>query len=205
MKVKEFFDLQHAHSYLVGTIIRLKDEPIYITQVNPTNDGSWTYRYNKLGSTKHEYVEKESKNINMEPVPLGMAVINKEAIKKGFFGTFMVSRIPARIWKVGLSWDNMHIVGIDKADKTSGLRDLFFRSSEMRSTILGEYPTVLEAMKSTDETGASFAISRSFAIRGRNLYYKDLGRSVGKVLPSGKLDLIDKYSYLLQQMNEEIK
>ena len=74
MKTKEFFDQHHAQTYLIHTIIRKNNIPIFITNVDQTNDNrkKWRLDYQILGNNEENLLFLPSKDINMNPVTLGM-------------------------------------------------------------------------------------------------------------------------------------
>ncbi len=74
MKEKTFFDEQHARTYLVGSIIRLGGEPILINDVQYTANQGESLRlvYCHLGNQDNSIAFLPNRQIDMEPVPLGM-------------------------------------------------------------------------------------------------------------------------------------
>ena len=160
MKEKTFFDEQHARTYLVGSIIRLGGEPIIINDVQYTEHQRDSLRlvYYHLGNQDSALTFLPNKQIDMEPVPLGMM--------NGEENTWYIQRHPARGWKVGLCRDNIsyHNINQNHHDQrpNSG-----FNSIYLKHCILGVYPSYIKALKIISEGDRpSMAFSRRFAING---------------------------------------
>lgn len=192
MKNKDFYDEHHAQMYLVDSIIRYKNKPIFIKDVQKTERGyKLTYHY--LGSLEFQMVFIPNKDINFNPVPLGFLNKNKKS--------YYISRIPCRTWKIGLCLRNMSVVNI--LDSNEKIR-IKIDSKEISDTIIGKYPSYDESYEFLKkEKVECIAFSRRFSICKIGLLYKTNMATVGFLDTPPKLH--NKFKYLTEVLEEDLK
>lgn len=194
MKSKEFYNADHAIRYLNDSIITLMGKPIYIVAVGAGGKGAYKLKFFDLdGEHDYQYVMSNSPDIDMTPVPLGMASALDNYIN---FTSYFV-RIPARMWKIGLCTHNLKIYPITKGVLGYNNRTII-TSKAICNTILGKYHTPDDAYKRKAITG----ISRRFALSTEKLYYKNTTNPVGEY-KAGRFTLYEDYTYLQQVLEED--
>lgn len=103
---KDFYNLDHAISYLSGTIIRYKEKPVYIREVY--QDDEIRINVSPVVGARMISAKLSSKDVDINPFPLGFVNTVRNASMRGHdFQTEVdvttsLSRTPARRWKVGL-------------------------------------------------------------------------------------------------------
>jgi hypothetical protein len=196
MQTKEFYDLQHAKSYLQGSIIRYRKRPIYITRLEQgKGERDYLIKYLSIGDI---YKEAEPKIGNfpddafdLNPVPLGMVNIPGGAV-------YYVERMPVRQWKIGLTSNNARSQRLIAGEVGVDHRHLI-HSKEMDKTIRGKYPKVPDILRAMHP---SAAFSRRFAIHNGKLLYRTRGQ-VGNIV-RGQLRLNDKFFFLKEVLMEDL-
>ncbi len=202
MKEKTFFDEQHARTYLVGSIIRLGSEPIIINDVQYTEikDERLRLVYYHLGDNQSAITFLPNKQIDMEPVPLGMM--------NGEENTWYIQRHPARGWKIGLCRDNISYHNINQnyqSTRRSIPTNSAFNSNYLRECILGVYPSYIRALKIiTEGDRPSVAFSRKFAINGGGLMFKAIPETVGVCERKGPV-LFKHFEFLKEVLEEDMR
>lgn len=84
-------------------------------------------------------------------------------------------RAPKRMYKVGISLENLSVNQIDGADRDGRDREKIKRldSVELGRAIMGKYPTFLQALRNAKQFEGTFAFDRQFAVNHANqLIYK---------------------------------
>lgn len=194
MKSKEFYNADHAIRYLNDSIITLMGKPIYIASVGAGGKGAYKLKFFDLsGEYDYQYVMSNSPDIDMTPVPLGMA----SALDNHITDTSYFVRIPARMWKIGLCSHNLKIYPLGKRALGYNNRTII-TGKAMYNTILGKYHTPDDAFKRKSITG----ISRRFALATERLYYKNTETPVGEY-KGGRFSLYEDYTYLQQVLEED--
>ncbi len=207
MKDKKFFDERHARTYLIGSIIRLKNEPIMVTDLQSVEerkrDKEFKLIYSDLGSLYNKIVFLPNVRIDMNPVPLGMMDTDEE--------TFYVQRNPSRGWKIGLCSENISYHKIE-GKKMGNIRTprghdrgLRLSTLSLYNCIMGKYPSYTKALKSIIEGDRhSIAFSRKFAIHRGGLVYKSIDDTVG-ICERDKPILFDHFQYLNEVLTEDLE
>ena len=201
MKNITFYDEHTARSYLINSIIRYKNTPIMITEVQETLDNNKQFRvtFNRLGDHNNRLLFLPDRQIDMNPVPLGMLNGNKTSC--------FVSRIPVRNWKIGLSAQNCHFKPIlrQRLDEGGEEEDTFFLASvAMKNTIEGKYPSYATCYRSIIAGNRqTYAFSRRFAIDRQGLSYKSIDEPIG-ICEKTKPQLFDQYQYLEQVLEKDL-
>lgn len=180
MKYKGFYDLEQMQSYLRRCVIRLDNEPIYITEVEKQRNragkvGNKIHYLSMTPDHKRRVIDVESKRVNFAPVPLGLLNYSYN----GFPLCFSVARIPSRMWKIGLSVQNMSITGVGGNRRPPcSTNDIIYHEA-LRKTIIGSYPSYHEAIELVQKEGpyTTIAFSRHFGVQCRKtmlslVYYK---------------------------------
>ncbi len=206
-----FWDLQHAMSYLTGCIIRTTEgEPIVVLECFAPRDerDDQAARQPKFGGITAAHLIMDGATIwvdkdrlDLSPVPLGFINITNAGGRPRVVYT---SRLPARIWKVGLT-NHSIILTAPYPDAWQPAIGAVWKRSCMADTIRGHFPSLQACQKAIrkDTRNDMLAFSRRFALRsGNKLYYKTLGEPVG-VLRAGVPDLFEDYQYLKEVLEED--
>lgn len=188
-------DINYANGRLVGTIVRLKDEPVKVNDIYLQVDGiTATVKHLKNGYNKDVLLNE----LNLEPVPLGFCNTPR--------GLSYLTRVPLRRdWRQGLRQHNMvALMGVDPR---------FATERYLRRTIVGDYPTFKDALKQLKERKEDYgfdhkiAFCRDFAIDESygtpKILYKWFG-VVGDV-KGGIPKLINKFAHLNDMLEEYVK
>ena len=192
MKNKNFYDEHHAKMYLVDSIIRYKNKPIFIQDIQKTEQG-YKLTYNYLGNLDFQMAFIPNKDINFNPVPLGF--LNKD--KKAYY----ISRIPCRIWKIGLCFKNMSVFNI--LDHNIKIK-INVDSKEINNTIIGKYPSYDKSYEFIRKEKVNcIAFSRRFVICKNGLFYKTNIETIGFL--NNPPELHNKFKYLTEVLEEDLK
>jgi hypothetical protein len=172
-------NIPYAKQRLVGTIVRIKDEPVKVLDISPK--GIATAYFLK---DENEFFT-DIDNLNLEPVPLGYINYKNQAY-------YLVRKPIREDWRQGLRVGNIAFIG------PQGFME--FPRKELRDTILNQYPTFAQAVEAVaKQRKAKVAFSRVFAVSAdKELLYKE--RVVGSFdkLPQ----LSDKFRYLHECLQE---
>jgi hypothetical protein len=130
--------------------------------------------YNILGDTKSKTINAESKRVDYSPVPLGFTNFSEGNSHE----CVVLSRVPARVWKVGLSTNNLHIQPC-AGKRAAGIGVDIITAPSIRKTIRNEYPSYKAALRrvETGDVYSTVAFCRHFAVQKRKrttvlIYYK---------------------------------
>lgn len=180
MKYDGFYNLEQMRSYLKRSIIRLEKTPIIINEVYEDRNRAGKLvkklQYSELDGYRNKHINIKNRRINLSPVPLGFVVFDSG---RDCMECAVVSRIPIRTWKIGLSINNIHITKIagvrtQRADVVN-----LFASTELKQTIIGEFISYQEALRVIKFASiySTIPFHRHFAIQKRKdrnvlLYYK---------------------------------
>ena len=196
MYTKEFFDLQHAKSYLQGSIIRYRGNPVYVQHIaSGANRGSYLITYHELNDVRDGINPKlgnfPDDAFNLNPVPLGMLNVGSGSVA-------YVERMPVRQWKIGLTSGNSTSHDVFTGDRmVDHRRDIY--SVHMRDTILGKYPKLRTLLL---QRTPQAAFSRRFAIRKKKIFYRT--RGVVGYIRNGQPELDDKFFFLKEVLMEDL-
>lgn len=199
MKHKKFYDSDHAHRYLSGSVIRIGGEGAYINNVF-TNRGKIKLSFYLIKDiTKESTCSIEDEDVDLNPVPLGF--VNYSAFNSLHLAVKAV-RIPARDWKIGLTTRNLNI------DVGAIPKRTILISTGMHKTIVNEYPSVAEAIDRVQKGGkqVSVAFSRKFSINQHSeLIYIQLDTPVGEIYKQKEIMLYPNFEYLTQLLEKDLK
>ncbi len=211
-----FFDTRQMHMYLSGSVIRYKGFPIYVTEVSES-ETIFYLLVGENGEDKPKRIGIKNKDIDLKPVSLGFSKLEY----KNLTTNYVLSRIPARMYKIGLCSQNLRIdyVGLNYNFPYSSGKIIFSKS--LKKTILGEYVSIEKALKEVtdNQNTLSCAFSRHFSIGSDKeindkckvqdsftkllLYYYKFTSPIGEI-PDGKPILYEKYTFLQEHLGESI-
>lgn len=206
MKLKEFFNYDHAVQGLQRSVVRLKKEPIYINQVLPGRKKMYGLEYRVLGSDKALKTCDFDEDINLKPVPLGLVnwvPSRNDRIK--FTGVCYASRIPERAWKIGLCSHNLAVLVPTNRHLLMPAGEVLL-SGHLRNTILRNYPSLKKcfAVLDADKLPTVAFSPRFFLNKKRELFYKMVGQPVGR-WENDSWILEDSFRYLSEVLEEDTK
>ena len=197
MKLKKFFDIHHAQMYLMNSLIRYKDKPVIVHDIQFQQNGKLAMRY----AANHDMegywktASLSSKFINMNPVPLGLVNFGRRCI--------FIARAPLRAWKVGLTANAMFMYSADPNDRALGINpNAIFRSKELADTIAGNYPDLENALEEFQSDDHVIGISRHFAVSKKSLYFQNAG-VVGQVKDSS-VKLNPQFDFLQEMLEMDM-
>jgi hypothetical protein len=201
----DFYDLNHARSYLSQSIIRVSTRPVYVTNVDKDSYRNILIYHNLTKKRSKSAVNLASSEIDLSPVPLGM--YNFRYDDKDREAAFL-SRYPARGWKVGLTSNNIKISPVRRSGDNIFSRsntNALLISEDMERCILGDLPDYDLARNFLKGSRyRSVAFSRNFAIRsGYELIYKSNEIPVGEAQKDVPV-LYDDFFFLKEQLQEEL-
>tara|TARA_Y100000310_G_C20638524_1_gene792549 strand:- start:556 stop:1188 length:633 start_codon:yes stop_codon:yes gene_type:complete len=209
MRYDGFFDLDHMRSYLKRSIIRVDDVPAYVLELTQAKNrvGKPIYKivYCRLGgdAVKELRVNIKSKRVSLLPVPLGFSNYTNWMTPL----CVIASRIPSRMWKIGLSQQNLLLKPVAGMKKIPISNTDFIMSESLSKTILGDFPSYYDSREVVKEHGPfhTVAFHRHFAIQFRPrklalLYYK-YNVPVGYATTGGAR-LKPQYEFLQEHLNE---
>lgn len=204
MRTKEFYDLDHAQRYITQSVIRIKGKPAYVATAAPADNGFILGYYDMpMNGTRDtvNYTIHKRDEVDMNPFPLGMlAVSKKDKIK----GSYYLSRIPVRAWKIGLTESNLRFDAVcEKRMPEMDPRTLLYSHSFV-DTVAGKYPELDEALKLSFDRKLPIAFSRRFAVNCEKLLYKTFQVPVGEIRDRHP-HLFDNFKHLTQVLDEDFK
>jgi len=209
MTTYDFSDASHAEGYLAGSVIRIGNDPIYITRVRSARTAGYNLYYipTTLYSERDdpqgvEQILFNDPTVNLSPVPLGMVNIEGD--------TIYLQRIPYRQWKIGLTPRNCYAYSYSNNDDNIMWRR-YIRHMGFIHCVRNEYPTyeqvISDVVVNTDRYRPWVsAFSRNFAInRAGEVFYYILGDvPIGKVnQETNSIQLLDDRFYLQQLLEQD--
>lgn len=202
MRNRDFNDSAQAQSYMSRCIIRVNEEPAFVHQVGGTST-KLTLSYSPVDKidTGANTILMKDKAVDMNPVPLGMCSYFDT---KRYIALFL-SRVPARMWRVGLSMDNICVQHILGRENGTDYREKLFYSGSMVNCIKGKYLGQAEIGAAFKNYIGSIPFSRRFAITSAgSLAYKTIPVAVGTwaIKKGPKLD--DEFKFLQEALDEDI-
>jgi hypothetical protein len=160
---------------LVGTLISYKGIPNYVLGIEDNK----ALRITEIGS----FIEKKVPYTEVSSLRGRIGMVSDEAGQ-----VYYVSRLPARKLFIGLNSAVMNYARVYEIRNgpRNHLDDLVnFRLRSLSNAIMGEYPSIPDALKVAKDFKGAMPFDRQFAIDfNRNIYYKD-GRIVGKLPEKG--------------------
>lgn len=205
MKNKIFYDIQHAHRYLRNCIIRYKDRPIYVADVQPYKGKIYRIIYYSVGDKLKELdvINTNDEHLCFDPVPLGLC--NTYYNKK--YTCYFTSRIPARMWKIGLNKQNLSSSTIHpQFSRNPVFISKILNSRELKNTIQNKYPSLNKIMQrlSDSDPDNHIAFSRNFAMSHNKLFFQNYGE-VGKINNNTEIKLFEECSFLKEMLQEDLR
>jgi hypothetical protein len=209
MKNRKFGSIDDAHNYLSGSIIRVKNDPVYVEQVSSRNRKPHLYYTpiprkvntdpdSPLGVVN---VELASDDVDMNPIPLGF--INERHFTKHL--SYGVYRVPARQWKIGLT-NNNAIITLNGSTVWREANRGILKSRGLFDMVKNNYPSFEDALASIENNkNSSRAFSRKFSINGDGLVrYFQLDDYVGDI-QKGSVRLFSDYVFLAEQLEKDLR
>ena len=202
----KFADVRHAHQYLSGSVVMLGAKPVYVTEV-------WIDENDK---DRVDYVEVGTNNrancriADLTGCTLSLGMTNMPLVDYGIEGrlAFFVRRTPRRMWKVGLSRNNIRFGNVQP---DSGFRfpqpaGNYLVSQPFRETLDNKFPDIEAAAKAAKDTKFATAFDRNFAVdNNQEVYFKTFGHPVGSVGSTSGAVLRPQYRYLEQLLEEAVR
>src|SRR3546814_263156 len=140
MKTKNFYDIHQAYAYIADRVIRFKGQPVYVHEIGfydgPRGPYELIFRYIGEHPANFGKALTNDPQIDMSPVPLGLLSYPGEDHRGSWKKTVMVSRVPVRKWKWGLSVNNIHIGVMENRYLPPAKADVIV-SAALRDTIMG--------------------------------------------------------------------
>jgi len=210
MKYDGFYNLEQMRSYLKRSIIRLEKTPIIVNEVYEDRNRAGKLvkklQYQEIGGYRDKHINVKNRRVNLSPVPLGFVTFNSG---RDCMECAVVSRIPVRMWKIGLSINNLHITKIagvrtQRADVVE-----LFTSTALKDTIMGKFLSYQEVLRLIKFAPIYSTVSfhRHFAIQKRKdknvlLYYKFpvVVGDANQYLPR----LHNQFTFLQEHLNEAV-
>jgi len=201
MKNKDFFNIEHARLYLIGSIIRIDGMPVVVEDIKYNR----TVRRNILHYRLIEKVKGISKvglssgRVDMNPIPLGFINFREFGKQKVAIKAY---RTPARQWRIGLTAENLKM--IPEKYNQRNIKEKIMKSVYFKESVCGKFPKVEEIIKMIkSKDAASQAFNKNFAIEGKKLLFIQLRSPVGKLFKD-EVMLFDDYLYLNQLLEKAI-
>ena len=170
----------YAKSRLRDTIVRFGNTPIIISSIGAREVQYMDMLTDAMGICK-------LKDLDINPVPLGYLNSNAN-------GAIYMTRTPMREdWRQGLRATSMRSLP-ERYDPS-------FR--ELGKLIVGQYPSLKEALFDTHPKGTAF--SRSFAVfkGGEQLFYK--GKfNIGSIGGRHNINLLPNFEWVRDELEEEL-
>ena len=192
-----FWNLEDAQNRLNNTLIRTrKGHPIIVIGVHKKKTGQYLLDVEYLNNKTIERINLT--DADLSPVPLGN--VNVRAI------AMFVSRQSARLWKQGLSNDNMQIT----AYKTNNPFIIDIHNKALMAPIINDYPSIFECYQNLLKGDHSQAFSRMFSLYNKtDIIYRNREK-IGSVdrdwldNKSGypKINLLKDFFYLEELLKE---
>lgn len=199
MRNRTFANDQHANAYLSGSVIRIDEKPVYITEVR---SGLIYYVPVELAqiSKRADNVPLAHPSVDMMPVPLGfLSTLHEKHFANGF-----LARAPYRQWKQGLTTHNTRCTNPFKYGSSSWpTTGHIIYTDQMRDTILGVYLDPKAAQALSQKKKATVGFSRNFGVFDQHLLFQDFNEPVGEVL-NGKPKLHEDFYYLNTQLKADL-
>ena len=182
----EFHSGQLVSARLSGTIVRLDGVFTYIEEAGWNERTGGYYVILSDGSTRTIVPE----NISYNNMLVGMMELAHE-------GIMWTARLPVRRWKVGLNKSNF-------CYRAPGSKVYSMFSQRWFNTYMPNIMRMLNQQYGVQETKIAHgqgALSQHYGLQAGSLYRKALWIGNHK---QGRVELMDKYSFLREEMNKEI-
>jgi hypothetical protein len=199
MRNRKFHNDDHASAYLAGSVIRVDELPVYVTEVC----GGLMY-YKPVEEAKRRAtalnIPLEHPKIDMNPMPLGFYAIKNEKDLNGCY----LKRGPYRQWKIGLTSENCVAANPFKhAQRNWPTAGHILWTEALRDTVLGIYLTPDAAQDLAKKKECTVGFSRNFGVFGDYLLFQDFNEPVGTVI-NGVPKVDDDFTFLKQQLKADL-
>jgi hypothetical protein len=178
-------DQRYVSGRIMGTVVRLKEQPVLVTGEN--GDNSFSVRVLKTGRNKVVNLH----DLDPSSPPLGYTNV-------GGASFYLSRRALRRDWRQGLRHSNITVLCNNNRQK----KFTFEGYSSLVAPILNEYPSFKECCKRVKDIFTSSAFSRAFAVNeDMLLVYK--GSAVVGAVKNG-VPVLEKDFFWLQEYLDEI-
>lgn len=214
LKGDKYETAEEIRARLEGTVVRYDNEPVYITRVeeDDRDDIARVYfrklPYSDRGEEYRKYLS--SRYFNCSPFQMGYVNYQGKAV--------LLSRLPARQYKQGLSGNSLMVTDIQGKDARRGFGGIvekgvlpsfndLLRSSVFPDLIAKKYPSFKEVGELLADDVKSVALSPSYAVaidrELESLFLFNKGTRVGLALIGDKgIRLSSKFHYLKEELEE---
>jgi len=173
---------QHAQQQLDQCVVMTENGPVFLEYEN-----RWDYKVVDLATGEEELIDIQEAGITFAPLSLGYVNFRYDLL--------YVSRIPKRMWKAGLTVENMRTMGNWNPDYN------LLTSSGLGECLMNTYPSLEVAWKNGLQ-GGSVAFHKDFAFDKNALCYK--GMNIGDTDEDGNLRIQEDFLYVKEQLEEII-
>jgi len=214
MKYQGWWDRDQFRSYITRCVIRYNGQPVFITDADREEDG-YCFFYHLL-EDKHREIQgpvyMDNPDIDLSPVPLGL-MYWKRRNDINLYNTVVISREPRRMWKMGLSVNNINISSLAMEAKHNLEYEDIIQSHKLGRIILNKYKSFKRCIEISNESevGSILPFCRTFALRKGNkgedhtLLYARSDQPVGQVNFRGRYELRNDYGFLMESLEGEIQ
>ncbi len=189
MKEFRYNRSQDASMQLDHTVMMTEARgPIYIR-----NHDDWQFQIQELLTYDIDVVDIREVGLTFEPMMLGYINYGHKVAYLG--------RQPRRMWKAGLSYDNVKAI-------SGYIEDELLTQPSLGKCLINDYPTLEEAYASCSANNVAVAFNRDIALNGLSgdlidIEYK--GMQIGHLTEDLDFLINDKYEYLTEVLMEAIR
>jgi hypothetical protein len=193
----ERVSIDDLRTFWKGCIALSNGEPVFVINVGVTA-GVPVVHVKYLSDGRMEKLKMDQNTLLPPDGRLGFANLNGIV--------YYVQRRPVRKFMMGISDSNIKIRSIEGLRYERGeVHNLNTTSMEFYRTLVGQYPSLEEAVDQVKTFGGACAFDRQFAIdEDRNLYYryKRVGRVLRGAIDKRGLEFSKDYAYLKSVIGE---
>ena len=198
--MREFYNYSQAEMYLLDSVIRFSGEPVVVSYMEGEDEGegdgiNCCLKKLTQRTASYERVSIYDYRIDMSPVPLGY--VNWK--RYGEVSILIAYRVPLRMWKVGLTSNNLALRGIMHGD-TGESSSTVINSKALSNTIKGNFPSLDKCIQEEQPQ----AFSRRFAILNKKLWFAQLSSPIGEII-GGELSLIPQYAFMSEALRQDVE
>jgi len=152
----------------------------------------WMWQITDMSTGKREVLDIRKAGISFAPLELGY--VNHH------YGLVYLTRKPKRMWKQGISYDNLTTLrGV--------IEDGLLNSKPLNDCLMNNYPTLQECYDEAIKEAVSWAFNRNFALDTRdypNIRLEYKGTHVGDINDKLQFEVFEKYHYIKETLEEII-
>lgn len=167
--------VEDLRTFWKGCVAIHKDHPVLVINIGQKNNGSFTAQIKNLKDGSISRIDlNEDRDLIPPDTRLGFVNLNGLVV--------YTSRIPVRRYMMGINDSNLRdtkLVDYFRYERGE-IHELSTSSMEFYRTLMGEYPSLEEALDQVKTFGGACAFDRQFAVcENKHIYYKN--RRVGSV------------------------